>query len=84
MGIKGGQIKQELECLGQRGPAEGRQGVAGPISMDKSGCMTNVLRTVSDKASDDQSDAYPAYLMYLVGQREVVEEKIEIVGGVIC
>lgn len=84
IGIEGGQIEQELERLGQRGPAEGRQGVAGPISMEMSGCMTDILRSVSDKASDDLSDAHSAYLMYFVGQGEVVEEKIEIVGGVIC
>lgn len=52
--------------------------------MDMSGCMTDILRSVSDKASDDLSDAYPAYLMYFFGQREVVEEIIEIVVGVIC
>ena len=46
--------------------------------------MANVLRGVSSNLPGDLIGGRGAYLKYFIGQREVVEKIIEIVGGVIC
>lgn len=84
MRIEGGQVEQEFEGLGQRGPAQGRQGVAGWIFAHLFRCMVDILRTVNRNLPGDLFKGYVAYLKYLVGQEEVVEKIIEFVGGIIC
>lgn len=52
--------------------------------MQSFGLITDVLHAVSRNISADLGEVSVAYLVYFVGQREVVEEIIEIVGGIIC
>ena len=46
--------------------------------------MTDVLRAISGNIPRDLGGEHVAYLVYFVGQGEVVEEIIKIVDGVIC
>ena len=84
MRIEGGQVEQEFEGLGQRGPAKGRQGIAGWSSAHLFRCIVDILRAVSSNLPDDLFEGNAAYLKYLVSQREVVEKIVEFVGGVVC
>lgn len=45
--------------------------------------MTDVLGAISGNIPRDIGGEHAAYLVYFVGQREVVEEFIKIVDGVI-
>lgn len=84
MGIERREIEQELEGLGQWGPAERRRRVAGWVYVHLFGLKTDILYAVSSDIPGLLGGAHAAYLVYFVGQREVVEEIIKIVCGVIC